>query len=274
MDKANPLAAAAAGATIVPLVVAQDLGAITHLMLPRGIRLPPAEGARYLRSVAEASRKLVRQSLIEASAGGRPAEVLVAIPGIGAGLVAVYEDQLAHQRRIDAAFEHSLAAVECRKGCSFCCRLRVTATPLEVIRIAAAMDPGRRSTVLATADAIAGLDERQRLARKLPCPLLLEGACSVYEIRPLTCRALLSRSASICERQFDAGAAPDDPQVVPSPVTPRLLSAGLINGQIAALRDLGLASHPVELISALAELERDPNLFIRWLCREDVFAGA
>ncbi|HLJ18878.1 MAG TPA: hypothetical protein VKU84_01705, partial [Stellaceae bacterium] len=81
-------------------------------------------------------------------------------------------------------------------------------------------------------------------------------------------------SASICERQFEAGAAQDDPQVVPSPLTPRLLSASLISGQIAALRDLGLASHPVELISALTELELDPHLFVRWLSREDVFPRA
>jgi hypothetical protein len=53
-----------------------------------------------------------------------------------------------------------------------------------------------------------------------------------------------------------------------------LLAASLINGQIAALRDLGLASHPVELVSALAALERDPALFVRWLSREDVFARA
>ena len=61
---------------------------------------------------------------------------------------------------------------------------------------------------------------------------------------------------------------------MPSPLAPRLLAASLINGQIAAMRDLGLASHPVELISSLAALERDPTVLVRWLNREDVFARA
>ena len=91
---------------------------------------------------------------------------------------------------------------------------------------------------------------------------------------PVTCRALLSRSASSCERQFESGAASDATLLVPSPVTPRLLAPTLINGQIAALRDLGLASHPIEVVSALAALERDPALFVRWLSGEDVFARA
>ena len=274
MDKAERLAAAAAHAIIRPLSVELELGAITHLMLPRGIAPPPAEGARYLRDIAERARKLVRQSLIEASAGGRAAPVLAAIDAIGSSLVGLYEAEFAHQREIDGTFEGGLAAVECRKGCSFCCQLRVTATVLEVTRIAATFDDERRSLVLSTAEAVSGLDERQRLARSVPCPLLLEGACSAYELRPLTCRALLSRSANLCERLFDGGTMADKSALVPSPVTPRLLSASLINGQIAALRDLGLASHPVELISALAALEREPTLLLRWLSREDVFARA
>lgn len=274
MEKPERLAAAAARATIRPLAVEQDLGAITHLMLPAGIPPLPPEGARYLRTIAETARNLVRQSLIEASARGKPADVLAVIDAIGVNLGAAYEAQFAYQRRIDADFERGLAAVECRKGCSFCCHIKVTATPLEVIRIAMALGADRGPIVLSTADAIAGLDNRQRLALGVPCPLLIEGACSVYAVRPLTCRALLSRSASLCERQFKTNVAQGDALAVPSPLTPRLLAASLINGQIAALRDLGLAGHPVELVSALAALERDPDLFVRWLSREDVFARA
>lgn len=278
MDETERSAVGSTDATVRPLTVEHDLGAITHLMLPQGISAPAPQAARYLRDVAETARDLVRERLIEASTGGRPKDVLAAIEAIGAQLVGLYEEHFAHQRRIDATFERGLGAVECRKGCSFCCYLKVTATILEVIRIAAALDgePSRdRSSILiSTADKVTGLSDRDRLARKVPCPLLIDGACSIYEVRPVTCRALLSRSASLCERQFNASAAPDDALLVPSPLTPRLLAASLINGQIAALRDLGLASHPVELVSALAALQRDPKLFVRWLNREDVFARA
>jgi len=268
------LAVAAAGASIRPLSVEQNLGAITHLMLPRGIAPPPPQAQRYLCDIAETIRLRVRQSLIASSAGGSAIAVLAAIGALGAELAGFYEGEFDRQRTIDVAFEEGLAAVECRKGCSFCCRLKVTATPLEVIRITAALDDARRTSVLATAEAVAGLSGRERLARQVHCPLLFEGACSAYEVRPLTCRALLSQSAALCERQFQVGVTAGDAAGVPNPVAPRLIAAALINGQVAALRDLGLASHMVELIAALAALARDSSLFARWLSREDVFGRA
>ena len=278
MDEAERVAVPPIDGVIRPLAVAHDLGVLTHLMLPPGIAAPPPQAMHYLRDVAEDARVLVREALIEASAEGRAADVLAKIEVIGIGLVAAYEEQFARQRQIDASFERGLAAVECRRGCSFCCHLKVTATVLEVVRIATATAagrfPDRRSAVLSAADRVAGLDDRLRLASKVPCPLLIEGACSIYEVRPITCRALLSRSASLCERQFETSAATPEPLLVPSPLAPRLLAASLINGQIAAMRDLGLASHPVELISSPAALERDPTVLVRWLNREDVFARA
>jgi len=278
VDGAQAFATSLAGARIRPLAVQHDLGAITHLMLPQGIAPPALEAAHYLRMIAETARKLVREALIEASATGRLADIFTAIEAVSTALVSVYEQHFAYQRRLDAGFEQALAAVECRAGCSFCCRLKVTATLLEIVRIAAAMAggrfPDRRPAVHAAAADVAGLSDRERLARKIPCPLLLDGACSIYEARPLTCRALLSRSASLCERQFEAGAGSDEKLLVPSPLTPRLIAASLINGQIAALRDLGLSGHLVELVSALAALQREPMLAVRWLNGEDVLARA
>ncbi len=274
MDQAERLAVAAAGASIRPLSVEQNLGAITHLMLPQGIAPPPTPAQLYLRDIAETARLRVRQSLIASSAGGNAIAVLTAIGALGAELAGFYEAEFERQRAIDTTLEEGLAAVECRKGCSFCCHLRVTATPLEVIRIAAALDGSRRASMLTTTAVVAGLSGRERLARQVACPLLLEGACSAYEVRPLTCRALLSRSAVLCERQFEVDAGASAGVSVPSLIAPRLIAAALINGQVAALRDLGLAGHPVELIAALAALSRDPDLFIRWLSREDVFGRA
>lgn len=239
-------------------------------MLPSGLGEPPKEALHYLRSIAEDTRALVREALVEASAEGRPEDVLAAIERVGIGLGAAYEDQLAHQRRVDPDFERRLAGAECRKGCSFCCLLKVTVTILEVLRIAARQPSERRSAILAAAET-SGPEDRGHLTRSMPCPLLVDGACSIYEFRPLTCRALLSQSAAACERQFVLDAGTDAPLLVPSLATPRLLAASFINGQVAALRDLNLASHPVELVSGLAALEREPALLVRWLNGEDVF---
>jgi len=40
------------------------------------------------------------------------------------------------------------------------------------------------------------------------------------------------------------------------------------------LRDLGLSGHLVEFVSALATLQREPMLAVRWLSGEDVLARA
>ncbi len=87
-------------------------------------------------------------------------------------------------------------ATACKPGCSWCCRMMVTATAPEVLTLAAAiaaMPEERAAAVRAriaeAVPAVAGLDAdaRRRLAR--PCPLLeADGRCGAYAARPLACR--------------------------------------------------------------------------------------
>ena len=44
------------------------------------------------------------------------------------------------------------------------------------------------------------VDYARRLSMRLPCPLLADGACSVYAARPSACRSLVSSSLSACRR--------------------------------------------------------------------------
>ena len=104
--------------------------------------------------------------------------------------------------------------------------------------------------------------------------MLVEDACSAYESRPLSCRALLSQSAKLCEHYFNRLDPAPQTEPLPTLVTPRLVGAGFLSGQVAALQDLGLASHVVELTAALARLARDPTALPRWLDRQDVFERA
>ena len=275
MSEADRDRAAPIRATIRPLSVAYDLGAITRMMLPAEAGPVPPEVSRYLLGVAEGTRKLVRKTLIEASEHGRLEDVLAALEILGVQIAAAYEEQLARQRRASLELDRELATVECRKGCSYCCSIRISATVLEVARIANASSsgrfPDRRMAVFASADALAGLDAAGHLSQGRKCPFLIEDACSIHEIRPVTCRALLSRSARACERQFRNLDQTEERVPLPSLATPRLLAAGFINGEVAAMRDLGLAGHLVELTSSLALLSRDPTALVRWLRGEDVF---
>jgi len=278
MAEANQSKIALACTAVRPLEVQHDLGAITRVMLPAETGEASPELLAYLRAIAEQTRVLVRDTLIDASTRGRTGDILAAIEVLGVELTAAYEEQFARQRRADMGFERNLSQVQCLKGCSFCCHVKVSATPLKVARIAAAIEagrfPDRHTAVLANADALAGLDARSHLARKRDCPFLIEGACSIHEIRPLTCRALLSRSARVCQLTFETSDQTTESLRIPSLVTPRLLAAGFMNGEIAAMRDLGLAGHLIELTASLALLAREPTAFVRWLGGDDVFARA
>jgi len=259
--------------SVRPLSIARPLAAVTRFALPPEVGQPSVQLLRYVQAIAEDVRVLVRERLQRATARANVPEFLSALKSIHKRVTAAYEDQLARQRRADLQFGREVAEVECRKGCAFCCHLNVTATALEAMHIAAIMRMGGRAdlerSVLAASDALSGLDSSARLARKSPCPLLVQGACSIYQARPIACRTLLSLSARACERQFDAANETAEP--TPSLVTPRLIGSAFLTGEIAAMQDLGLVGHLVELTAATALLLRDPTALTRGLAGEDVF---
>lgn len=241
---------------------------ITKLMIPAGPGVPSPEIARQALAVAERMRALVRDRLLTASAAGSIAAVEEAIEEIGAGVILAYEDEMAQQLSAQPACRVEMEHVECRRGCTFCCHVSVSVTPFEAIRIAAAM---RRGAIPDRTKTIAGGDASSAMrTSRTPCPLLVDGACSAYAIRPFACRALFSSSAQLCERGFASEGAAAAVRV-PSLAWPRFLATGYITGQIAAMRDLGLASHLVELKAALSVLIEDWTSVLRWLNGEAVF---
>ncbi len=257
--------------SVRPLSIARPLAAVTRFALPPEVGQPSVDLLRYVQAIAEEVRVVVREHLQRATVRADIPEFLSALEAIQKRVSAAYEDELARQRRADPELSHRLGAVECRKGCAFCCHLNVTATALEALHIAAVMRMGGRAdlerSVLAAGDALSGLDPASRLKLKSPCPLLVQGACSIYQARPIACRTLLSLSARACERHFNADNKTAEP--TPSSVTPRVIGSAFLTGEIAALQDLGLAGHLVELTAALRLLLRDPTALARWLAGED-----
>ncbi len=233
--------------------------AIAKLVVPAGPGLPPQHVAAQAVAVAETVRVRVRDRLVTASASGRIDRMLDAIDAAGTESLALFEDALRAELVANLGHRAEMDGVQCRRGCAFCCHVNVDITPLEAIRLARHERAAGRRATPGRQDTVA--------PRNAPCPLLKDGACTVYDIRPFACRSLFSPDARACEAGFTGAAT----TVVPSLDWPRYLSCGYVTGEIAALDDLGLASHLVELRGALALLLGDAQALARWLNGADVF---
>lgn len=175
--------------------------------------------------------------------------------------------------------ERSTFGAACEAGCVWCCYQRVSASPAEVLRIVDYLRRTHSAEDLAALHASVveldaqtrGLSADARLRIRQLCPLLVDGRCSIYHVRPLTCRGYTSNDAARCRAKVDA---PDQPVHIEADPIRYFYAQGVLNGI-----DDGLAKHDlegglVELIAALRLALDDPNLLRRWLRGERVFAGA
>ena len=96
-------------------------------------------------------------------------------------------------------------AMACSSGCAACCHLYVQVPPgtaaVMVEHIAAHFTPADRETLREKlkAAAAAAREAPDPTKLRLRCPLLGgDDRCSVYEVRPLSCRAFTSRSVTRC----------------------------------------------------------------------------
>jgi hypothetical protein len=149
-----------------------------------------------------------------------------------------------------------LPALACHKNCPSCCTLRVTATAPEIFLLARyvrLIDASPAGAALNLPKRIAqanraskGLDERQRMALRRPCPLILRGVCIVHPVRPLACRGHASFDRTACAR----AAAGRNIEV---PISePHLNLRGLVQNALqSALRAAGLAWGLYEMNHAL-----------------------
>jgi Fe-S-cluster containining protein len=98
-------------------------------------------------------------------------------------------------------------ALACSGGCAACCHLYVQVPPgvaaLMAAHIATHFSPAERNALhdrlAAAAAAVNAAADPAKL--RLRCPLLgPDDRCTVYEVRPLTCRAFTSKSVARCQQ--------------------------------------------------------------------------
>lgn len=116
----------------------------------------------------------------------------------------------------------------CGKGCSACCHLFVAVPPGVAEAIAADVEarftPEARAALVLRLELAAGNAAASDApeALRAPCPLLDDGgSCTIYEVRPLSCRSFTSTSLPRCE-QVVFGGNPDGGGVDQNPARYRL----------------------------------------------------
>lgn len=155
--------------------------------------------------------------------------------------------------------------LDCKAGCSYCCRKPgVLVTIPELLRIVehlhAACDENAVDSVRQRARAyvteLAGRGFDQPTNESFPCPLLRDDRCSVYDIRPLTCRGYNSTSVEACRQAHDSQEV-----TVPLFALIKDVTDGATVGTATTLRAAGFNDSLVDLGTALSIALENPAGF-------------
>jgi Fe-S-cluster containining protein len=191
-----------------------------------------------------------------------------------AGIVALARDAMAATSRMaDALLARAPAgAVACRAGCDHCCYQSVGVTPPEALAIFDHLSNRLSDGELARLAAVVaarraetrGLSAAERFSPAHPCVFLDAGRCTIYEARPISCRAMNSLDAGECERRlrdpdaraaFVAAGLGGHSFLEPIQAS-HAISAGL---QLALSELHGLDMRPLDLIGAMDLLLNGPQ---------------
>lgn len=159
----------------------------------------------------------------------------------------------------------------CRQGCAWCCKSAVTCSAPEIFLVAgyvAKQGPDAVAEVVARAERHAGKTAEDLIREKLDCALLKDGACAVYNARPLACRQLFSLSSEACREAMEDGS-----ENVPLLVEPMQLGEFVRTMLFAALRAEGMSEVAYDLSEGVARALTTEDAEVRWIAGEDVFAG-
>lgn len=168
---------------------------------------------------------------------------------------------------LDQVFKPKLA---CKKGCSYCCHIPVAASMPEVVNalmFARATFPEARYNNLLERlrradEVVAALDPDERARRNLACPFLEADQCSIYEARPVACRAWHSLDVQPCKEGYEKPAEPPE-----TPTVAPILFAGdaVREGLRLGLMDAFLDGNRLDLIRGSHWVASQPECIEQWL---------
>ena len=167
----------------------------------------------------------------------------------------------------------------CGRGCAHCCHITVVTDVPTVLNLAehirAQFTTDQREDLRRRmAKRIAAIDamsNSERVKTRLPCPLLVDAVCSVYEARPLICRSFNSFDADVCAREIMSGR----PGItIPAYDVPLRVGMAIAKGVEEGLVEAGQFDGGIELVRGLAIAMTEPDAAKRWLAGEELFYPA
>ena len=150
--------------------------------------------------------------------------------------------------------------IDCKKGCEWCCHQPVFALDYEmeylIDYIKSNFSEDLQKDIKARAEnknnKLSMLDETSLLNSKFPCPLLQDGACIAYQVRPMACRIYLSQDVKSCLKFFKN---PGNKSSIPALLNLPLRTGQMMNeGFKAALKTNGKSTHEFRIEEKLKEI--------------------
>jgi len=149
---------------------------------------------------------------------------------------------------VTALAKRQNSAVACIKGCDWCCRQEVYAGSYELHYLSAQIklifSPDElselKNRIEEKYESTSKLTDDEVLNFKSACPLLRDGACSMYSFRPMACRIYMSTKLDTCINFYHH---PEDETNFPALIEFPLRAGRMMNeGFGAALKEIGVQS--------------------------------
>jgi Fe-S-cluster containining protein len=156
-----------------------------------------------------------------------------------------------------ALAERQKMGMACHKGCHWCCHQAVYANSYELHFLSEKIKNGFSSEKISkwmeAAEAkftvTSQMNEEELSNYKAPCPLLENGACSVYDARPMACRIYLSTKLKTCLEFYHH---PENENNYPALIDFPLRAGRMMNeGFMAALKEVGIETSEFRLEEGL-----------------------
>lgn len=155
--------------------------------------------------------------------------------------------------------------MDCKAGCSTCCRVNVpaltpeakcisrflshTVPPEELIRLKDKMTALERD--------IRFLEEDERILANRECAFLNEkGACSIYPVRPLICRSVTSADSKACKEAMTMLAL-NEHVLVPMHIMQKSIYDTVFKGVANGMKKCGMNDKSSELTGAVLNFMQD-----------------